>query len=82
MVADPHSFGYVHDPYQVVPYMRYYDQLCPVCEGRGVVSWDPAMPMATSHTSSGPWTCPKCEGRRTLPQVEFVSGGTPYGIQY
>ena len=41
-------------------------QRCPVCEGRGVVAWDPASPTTTEHTSSGPWTCPTCKGGRVL----------------
>jgi hypothetical protein len=39
---------------------------CPICDGRGSVTWDPNNPRATAGTSAGPWTCPTCLGARVL----------------
>lgn len=39
---------------------------CPVCEGLGVVTFNPALPTSTSQTSGGPWTCPTCSGKRVI----------------
>ena len=34
---------------------------CPVCDGRGQVQFNPAMPF-TDGTSAGPWPCKPCNG--------------------
>lgn len=49
-----------------LPTMFFPVQRCPVCEGRGSVTWDPALPHATVNTNAGPWVCPTCKGARVL----------------
>jgi len=34
---------------------------CPVCEGRGMVQWDPDLPFGDS-ANAGPWPCRACSG--------------------
>lgn len=44
-------------------------QLCPKCQGQGVVSrppWIPADVMQWSSSSSGPYTCDVCGGAKVF----------------
>ncbi len=41
-------------------------QKCPICDGRGMVTWDPQMPTHSISASAGPWTCPTCNGLRVI----------------
>lgn len=43
-------------------------QRCPICEGRGAVAFNPAMPTSSTDCSAGPWTCPTCNGLRVISQ--------------
>jgi len=43
-------------------------QVCPVCGGRGVVSYPPNTPLGSGYTSSstGPWQCEVCQGKKII----------------
>jgi hypothetical protein len=43
---------------------------CPICNGLGVVPFDPATPTSTTTASTGPWTCPTCSGVRVIAMPE------------
>ena len=39
---------------------------CPICNGRGVVLYDPAMPTHSTSATVGPWTCHVCHGAKVV----------------
>jgi len=43
-------------------------QRCPICSGRGVLSYPPGTPIGQdfSSTSCGPWPCSRCNGSGTV----------------
>lgn len=57
------GFGWLLDALEAALNTPYR---CPVCDGRGKVPWDPALPTSTAHTDAGPWTCLPCKGKGVL----------------
>ena len=50
-------------------------QKCPVCDGTGLVSkppWVAGDQYTWTATSSGPWSCNRCNGSGTLDQISLI----------